>query len=97
MAISFHNKSFQFATEKIHRADLDNLAVSLGQRCSSDKQCQLADSNTFCNDEQICECEAARNSAISTECSARNSGCAEGTFQVNQISHTKHNHSNPET
>lgn len=71
------------STEKIHRAELDNLAVSLGLACYSDKQCQLADSNTFCSERRVCECEASRNSVISSECSAGNTGCADGTFQVN--------------
>lgn len=77
-------------TEKIHRADLDNLAVSLGLSCNSDKQCKLADENTFCNENQVCECESARNSVISSECSAGNTGCADGTFQVNKKYDTHH-------
>lgn len=67
--------------QKTHRLDLDNLAVSLGLPCNNDKQCQLADSHTYCNEQKVCDCEAMRTSVISTECSARNRGCAEGTFQ----------------
>lgn len=69
-------------TEKTNRLDLDNLAVSLGLSCENDHQCQLADSNSYCNERKICECEATRSSTISSECSAQNRGCAEGTFQV---------------
>lgn len=72
---------FLFA-EKNHRADIDYLAVSLGLSCYSDKQCQLADSNSYCSEEKVCECQATQNSAISSECTARKTGCAEGTFQV---------------
>lgn len=68
--------------EKIYRADLDNLGVSLGLSCENDRQCRLADPNTYCNEKHVCECEAMRNSPISTECSSLNRGCAEGTFQV---------------
>lgn len=78
---AFPHPLFLFA-EKIHRADLDNLAVSLGLPCHSDSQCQLADANTFCSEQRTCECESARSSVISSECSATNTGCADGTFQV---------------
>ncbi|XP_070507362.1 uncharacterized protein [Chironomus tepperi] len=67
--------------QKTNRLDLDNLAVSLGLPCENDNQCQQADSYSYCNEKNICECEAMRSSAISSECSAQNRGCAEGTFQ----------------
>ncbi|CRL03471.1 CLUMA_CG016453, isoform A [Clunio marinus] len=66
---------------KVHRAELDNLAVSLGLPCRSDKQCQHADPHTYCSEQNICECEAMRDAVVSTSCSAHNTGCAEGTFQ----------------
>ncbi|CAG9799349.1 unnamed protein product [Chironomus riparius] len=67
--------------KKTNRLDLDNLAVSLGLPCENDHQCQLADSHSYCNERNVCECEAMRSSTISSECSAQNRGCAEGTFQ----------------
>ena len=85
--VAHQSKAFNIIfplSEKLNRADLDNLAVSLGQQCNNDKQCQLADQHTFCNEDRVCECESARHSAISSDCSARKTGCAEGTFQVRQ-------------
>lgn len=78
-------------TEKTQRLDLDNLAVSLGLPCENDKQCQLADSNSYCNEQHVCDCEAMRSSALSSECSAQNRGCAEGTFQVRMTMNKRKN------
>lgn len=41
----------------------------------------MSDPYTYCSSEKVCDCEAAKMSAFSLECSARNTGCAEGTFQ----------------
>lgn len=68
--------------EKNHRADLENLAISLGLSCYNDQQCEMADPHSYCNVDRVCDCKAAKNSVISSQCSARKNGCQEGTFQV---------------
>ena len=53
-------------------------AVSLGLPCVTDLQCRAADPSSRCID-GLCDCTVRTNA---TGCSARNTGCIPGTFQV---------------
>lgn len=54
----------------------------MGLSCYNDQQCEMADPHSYCNEDQVCDCKATKNSVISSQCSARRNGCQEGTFQV---------------
>lgn len=61
------------------RVDLGDGPVSLGLECDSDKACQLADPNTYCNAQKRCDC--AHQAEESNKCNAKATGCSPGTFQ----------------
>lgn len=72
-------------TEIRTRVDLGDGPVSLGLRCDFDRQCQLADPNTYCNAAKQCDC--AHQNEISNACRAENSGCPNNTFQCRSSGH----------
>ena len=50
--------------------------------CVNDKQCQLADPYTFCNERGACDCaHQTKSDEDKNICGAHNPGCAPGTFQ----------------
>lgn len=67
------------------RVDLGGGPVSLGLSCDVDRQCQLADPNTYCNEEKRCDC--AHQNEIINACRAENSGCPPNTFQCRSTGH----------
>ncbi|KAI4461296.1 ecdysone-inducible e1 isoform a [Holotrichia oblita] len=74
------------STQELRRRVEDSYAaVSLGLPCVTDLQCRTADPSSKCID-GVCDCIWKTNSTRA--CSARNTGCIAGTFQVN-------NHSTP--
>ncbi|XP_065079822.1 serine protease nudel [Ochlerotatus camptorhynchus] len=69
------------------RVDLGDGPVSLGLACINNRQCQMADPYTYCNELGRCECSHSQQQYLTTElatentCNAANTGCSRGTFQ----------------
>lgn len=59
--------------------------ISLGLRCYFDRQCQLADPHTYCNEAKRCDCKFQTETA--NTCRADNSGCPKNTFQCRSSGH----------
>lgn len=53
--------------------------MSLGLACSSDQQCMGSDPNAHCSEGR---CDCLYRSNATSACSAINTGCLPGTFQV---------------
>lgn len=64
------------------RVDLGDGPVSLGLRCDYDRQCQLADPYSQCNEAKRCDCMDQHD-----VCNADNSGCPKNTFQCRSSGH----------
>ncbi|XP_055608927.1 mucin-2 [Uranotaenia lowii] len=68
------------------RVDLGDGPISLGLACVNNRQCQLADPYTYCNELGRCDCVNSQQQQLATGdegvCSAANTGCSPGTFQV---------------
>lgn len=67
------------------RVDLGDGPVSLGLRCDYDRQCQLADPYSYCNEAKRCDCMRQYDAVGS--CRAENSGCPKNTFQCRSSGH----------
>lgn len=78
---------FQFSEIRT-RVDLGDGPISLGLTCEYDRQCQLADSNTYCNEEKRCDCrhQSSQNDT-SENCRADVTGCPAETFQCRSSGH----------
>ncbi|XP_037880702.1 myb-like protein X [Glossina fuscipes] len=77
-----NSMSSKLATVIRKRVELSLEAISLGLRCSNDKQCQLSDSNAICNEQGVCDCAVNTYSPQeSKQCGAQSTGCSPGTFQ----------------
>lgn len=68
------------------RVDLGDGPISLGLNCDFDRQCQLADPNTFCNAAKRCDC-AYQSSDTLEVCHAESTGCPTDTFQCRSTGH----------
>ncbi|XP_031632638.1 cell wall protein RBR3 [Contarinia nasturtii] len=83
---AYNNKSISLKHQEIRtRVDLGDGPVSLGLSCEYDRQCQLADPNTFCNEAKRCDC--AHQNEILNACRAENAGCPPNTFQCRSTGH----------
>ncbi|XP_055534597.1 uncharacterized protein LOC129724032 [Wyeomyia smithii] len=64
------------------RVDLGDGPVSLGLACINNRQCQLADPYTYCNELGRCDCAHPQQAGLREHvCNGANTGCAPGTFQ----------------
>ncbi|XP_055624597.1 uncharacterized protein LOC129767582 [Toxorhynchites rutilus septentrionalis] len=64
------------------RVDLGDGPISLGLACVNNRQCQLADPYTYCNELGRCDCAHPQLAEVRDNvCNAANTGCAPGTFQ----------------
>ncbi|XP_062540418.1 uncharacterized protein LOC134208665 [Armigeres subalbatus] len=66
------------------RVDLGDGPISLGLACVNNRQCQLADPYTYCNELGRCDCAHSHQQEATekeNECNAGNTRCAPGTFQ----------------
>lgn len=57
----------------------------MGLRCHFDRQCQLADPYTHCNDAKRCDCKYPNEAT--NACGAEYSGCPKNTFQCRSSGH----------
>lgn len=65
--------------------ELGDGPVSLGLSCETDKQCQLADPHTHCNENKRCDC--AHKTDSNESCGADFTRCPEDTFQCRSSGH----------
>lgn len=75
--------AFSISTDPGHQRGADytsEMAISLGYFCKTDLECMKSDNNSRCVN-GICDC-IARQTRLENSCSARNTGCHKGTFQV---------------
>lgn len=85
MILHLFNLNLNFPIEIRTRVDLGDGPVSLGLTCEFDHQCQLADPNTYCNEDKRCDC--SHKNEVSNACRAQNTGCPAETFQCRSSGH----------